>query len=178
MRCSVKASEIVTDFFGGAYVVLAQVNSVGKTGDKKDEGEFGLQPRSSRHQPLVHLPYFTAHSFLRNTFNRWALSTVVEKNDPLTTIHPLSSSLRISQQQSLKTGRLSLFLLTRGITWWPGEWHGQGSPHCQRWPLPQRCGHPLSCRWRTPWSAAPPAERRVCGHFLVRGLSPAPTGHS
>lgn len=39
----------------------------------KDEGEFGLQPQSSRHQSQVPPPYFTARSFLRNTFNRRVL---------------------------------------------------------------------------------------------------------
>lgn len=115
--------------------------------------------------------YFSTHSFQRNAFKHWVLSTVVERNDLLTTIHPPASS-----QQRL-TGRLSLFCLTREITWWPGEWHGQGSPHCLRWPLPQRCGHPSSCRWRTPWSAAPPAEKRALGHFLVKGTSPALAWH-
>lgn len=143
----------------------------------KDEGELGSEPQSSTQMPLpIYLHGFFCFlffvfpsekhvqmlSFKYCGWKKWSAHH-----------QPPSLFLHVTLTTAEVTARLSLFPLVREIIWWPGEWHGQGSPRCLRWPLPQRYGRLLSCRWRIPWSAAPPAERRVLG-YVQAGEFPSP----
>ena len=87
----------------------------------KDGEEFSLEPQS--HQCFCPISLYVL--FWETLLS---VSTVVERNDSLTTIHPPIPSLWISQAQRLKTRRFSLFSLIRELTEWPGGCHERGSP--------------------------------------------------